>query len=284
LVTASTKLLALIGDPVSHSLSPRLYNSVLPKLGFNISYLAFRVKRSELKYAVQGLKSLNALGFNLTSPYKQEVIPLLDTISEESRLVQAVNIVSIQEGRLLGTNTDKQGFLQSLKIEARFSPYKKRAIILGSGGVVRTLAFALADEKIRYLAISARNLGKIKEILKEIKERYPQLITESFPFCSHQMKNKLKDIDLILNATTLGIKGEEIPIEEKFFHSSLTAFDLVYGSDLTPFLHRAKKKKANIISGIYMLAYQAALNIKIWLKKELLGREILKIAELEPKE
>lgn len=262
-INSHTEFLGLLGTPIKHSLSPRIHNAIFQHDAINAVYLCFDIPESALAKAVEGLRHLNARGFNVTIPYKEKVLPLLDELSEEVKLIQAANTVKNVRGRLVGYNTDGAGFIDSLKIKARFDPAAKEACVLGAGGAARSVAFYLCKERITSLVLfdiikdKAEILaGQLKTVFKEVSIR---AVSSSAEIPS--------STTLLVNATGVGAKDTDPALltSEQFKRfKTLLVYDLIYNQQFPPLLKEAQRQGCAVMNGIWMLIYQALRALTVW--------------------
>ncbi|MEN3185993.1 MAG: shikimate dehydrogenase [Atribacterota bacterium] len=265
MIDSRVRLLALIGHPVSHSLSPFFQNAALQFLGLPFVYLAFDILPKDLFKAVEAMKTLNVRGFNVTIPHKERICSLLDHLEEEARIVQAVNTVVNEEGRLLGYNTDIYGFERSME-EERASVKGKNVLLLGAGGVSRAIMFVLRKKEIASLVIANRTPQRAQELLLFAQGLF------SFPVkvvsWESAMKGEgehLERVDVIINATSLGIKGENIPLNWHKFSSCSLAIDVVYRKESeTALVIEARSRGIHGFSGKSMLLYQGVRSFELF--------------------
>lgn len=264
---SSTKLYALIGDPIEHSLSPTMQNIAFQRLGLNSVYLAFRVKSEYLEFAVKGMKSLGVLGFNVTVPHKAAVMGCLDKIDASALKIRAVNTVVNKDGELVGYNTDGEGALATLKEEG-LELEGKKVVLLGAGGAAKAIAFSIAPVAGK-LTILNRTESKAVELASSITG-YGHSSVEGVELTVVSLRNELADANVLINATSVGMypKSNESPVEQSFLHAGLTVFDIVYNPFTTRLLKDSKAVGAHTISGVKMLVYQGALAFELWTGKK----------------
>ncbi|MCD6530781.1 shikimate dehydrogenase [Candidatus Bathyarchaeota archaeon] len=266
-ISGRTKVCALIGDPVEHSLSPIMHNAAFKHLGLDYVYLAFRVRKEELKDAINGVKALKIYGLNVTKPLKVDILSLLDHLDESALKVGAVNTVLRIGDKLIGYNTDGIGALEALR-EARVSLEGVKAVILGAGGAARAVAFALAP-KVKELVILNRTVTKAKSLSRDLKSKLG--VETRFGGLSEVEKEKeLEDADLLINATSVGMKPNEnlSPVDPELLRPDLTVFDIVYNPIETRLLREARKVGAKVVNGLSMLLFQGAASFSIWTCRE----------------
>lgn len=251
---------ALIGWPLDHSVSPAMHNAAFRVLGLPWSYTLRPTPAKDVATALAELTAQGFRGINITVPHKQAVLCHLDEVSEAARTIGAVNTILVQNGRLLGHNTDSDGFLRSL-LEAGCEPHGRRALILGAGGAARAVVYALGrngcrvtvysrtSERGRQLALDMRDAGISVSVISSLTE-----------VC-------LSNLDLLINATPVGMWPnvnaspwpDTMPIP-----SSWTVVDLVYNPEETRLLARAAIAGASTIGGLGMLVHQGAMAFELW--------------------
>lgn len=265
-ITGATRLAALLGSPVEHSQSPLIHNTAFQQLQLPYTYLAFDVPPEHLKEGVEGLKALKAIGFNLTMPHKEAVIPLLDELSQEAAIIGAVNTVKVEGDRLIGHNTDGKGFLMSLQ-DAGFTAVGKKAVIAGSGGAARSVALALAQENVSRLVLLNRSLHRAEEIAHMLREATPDVKVTVAELNQENMKTALKDASLLVNSTPLGMdenSTESIVPDRSILKPELLVYDLLYHPPRTHLMKQAEAQGCTTLNGLSMLLWQAALAFEIW--------------------
>ena len=258
------KRLAVIGDPVSHSLSPAMQNAAIQRLKAPYRYQAIRIGQESLPDFIK-TKAPTLAGFNVTVPLKEAIVPLLDRLAFEAKLIGAVNTVLPKEGELIGFNTDGAGYLMSLHADRKFNPKGKRVVILGSGGAARALAAVLALAHAKSVTVANRTLHRAEQLTRELRFRLPKAELNFCPLRGTPLERALRRCDLLINTTRVGLGGtsfEGFPWE-KLKRNALVS-DIVYNPRMTPFLKTAKKFRHPIHTGDGMLVYQGALAFEIW--------------------
>jgi shikimate dehydrogenase len=265
-ISGKTKICALIGDPVEHTMSPAMHNAAFQKLGLDYKYVAFNVKPDQLASAVAGFKALNVRGFNVTIPHKVAVISLLDSLDPLAEKIGAVNTVVNDNGKLKGFNTDAEGFLRALK-EHGFKPKNKKVVVLGAGGASRAISFILAKEGAKITILNRKQeLDWALDIARLIKNKLKREVKALE--LSH-----LTDVlpaDLLVNATSVGMSPAPnvSPIPALPYSKAPLVFDIVYNPIKTKLLQDAASAGAQTISGVDMLAWQGALAFEKWTGKK----------------
>ncbi len=261
--------IAIIGNPLSHSLSPAMQNAAFKKMELPFHYSKVLLTATQLPSFLKRLKTHpDYVGLNVTVPYKEKVIPCLDEISGEARLIGAVNTILIQSGRLRGFNTDGEGYVCSLTKEMRFSPRKKCVVILGAGGASRAILATLCLKGVREIILINRTGDRAKKLAKEFQKKFRKIKIEAFSFSSSHLPKLFKKADLLINTTPAGLKDKVLPpIPLNHLPSRAIVSDIVYRPLLTPLLKKAKKLGFKIHPGWGMLLYQGALAFQIWTHK-----------------
>lgn len=259
------KTAAVIGHPVSHSLSPDLFSFLAKELGVELQYKAIDVQPENLAAFVREQKSdASRVGFNVTIPHKEKLFDLLDIVTKEARTVGAVNVIEIKNGKWTGHNTDVLGLQDSFQLNG-VDLDMATVIILGAGGAARAAAFASAVEGAARVVICNRSLEKAAAIVNEFNRVFSN--TE-FVIANEQHDFSKENAKLVIQATPMGMSGvqsDSIEIFERILSGPFTfAFDLVYRPEETEFLKLAKAQGFQTISGLSMLIGQALATWEIW--------------------
>lgn len=249
---------AVIGHPIEHSFSPAMHNAGYKALGLDIEYQRFQVEPDRLTEAVQGLCALGFSGWNVTLPYKEKIIPLLDTLTPQARRAGAVNTVKIHEGRLIGHNTDGDGFVRS--IEEELDGFKgKNAVLLGAGGASKGIALALAEQGM-HLHILNRTPEKAESLVQLIQGEGGKATAGVFA-----PGDWLRHTDLLVQTTSAGLHGEPFPFSLQGISQQTLVVDIIFNPWETAFLQEAKQLGCPTLNGLGMLLYQGALAWEFWL-------------------
>lgn len=257
-----SKTFAVIGDPIDHSLSPNIHNAAFMELNLDCSYIAYRILKGELKEGIDALKKIKISGFNVTIPHKVEMMKYLDKTDESCSLIGAVNTVTNENGILKGYNTDMDGFLDPLK-KKNVNIREFNVLLLGSGGAARAIVAGLAKEKAKHITIANRTLENANAL-----EQFGNKIGIDCNATCLKLEEDLKNYDLIVNATSIGLKNEQSPLSFQSLEPKTIVYDVVYIPINTDFLKKAKEKGAIIIYGYEMLLGQAVRAFEIWHKRE----------------
>ena len=260
-INSKTKMFCLLGHPIEQSFSPSIHNYLFDKYKQNCVYTCFDVNPKSLQEAIKGIRALNISGFNITIPHKVEVMNYLDEIDNNASLIGAVNTVKNEGGILKGYNTDGEGFVKSI-LDNGFSISGKKIMIIGAGGSCRSIAIYLSSNNAKAIEIRNRSIDKAKEISNIINDNFTTKATYSTKVID---ENDLKDIDILINTTPIGMASDECPIDKTIKpNKELLVCDIVYKPHNTSFIRWAKQNKLNIIYGIEMLINQGLEAFSIW--------------------
>jgi shikimate dehydrogenase len=262
-ISGKTRVCGIIGDPVEHSLSPVMHNTAFEELNLDFVYVAFRVRREELREAVIGARSLDLHGLNVTMPHKNAVMRYLDEIDSTIRSIGAVNTILSDEGRLIGYNTDGVGALKALK-ETGITLKGKKLLLLGAGGGGKAIAFHAAQE-VEELVILNRTPQKAKKLAEVLRKDFNKKI-DSNGLSIETIKEELRDTDILVNATSVGMhpKVDQSLVPPSLLRPDLCVMEIVYSPLETKLAKDAKALGAKVVSGIEMLVYQGAASFEIW--------------------
>ncbi|HUT06704.1 MAG TPA: shikimate dehydrogenase [Nitrosopumilaceae archaeon] len=269
------KTFAVIGDPINHSLSPNIHSAAFRELNLDCSYIAYRIPKGELKEGIDSLKKIKIDGFNVTIPHKVEMMKYLDKTDESCSLIGAVNTVTNSEGILKGYNTDMDGFLDPFK-KKNIKIKDTKILLLGAGGAARAIVAGFAKEKAQHITIANRTLERANNLTQFAHS--VGLKAEAINI--EKLGNNLDNYDIIVNATSIGLKNEPSPISFESIKPKTIVYDIVYMPMNTDFLKKGKERGASIIYGYEMLLGQAGRAFEIWhaveapynaMKKALLG-------------
>ena len=268
MVDATTKVFAVIGSPVEHSLSPQMHNASFSELKLNCIYVAHRVERHELRDALAGFKALKYGGVNVTLPHKQAVLRYLDELSEEARAIGAMNTIEFREGKAIGHNTDGVGALNALR-EAGVEVSGKRVLILGAGGAARAIAMSLVMRGgVEAITLLGRSYEKVVALAREV-ERAGAARVAAKPL-SVDLRSAVEEHDIVIHATPVGMhpRTEETLLSAEHLASKPVVMDIVYTPLETRLLKEAKKAGCKTVDGVGMLVHQGAEAERIWLGVE----------------
>lgn len=265
-ISGRTKVCAVIGDPVEHSLSPIIHNAAFQHLDLDYVYLAFRVKSEGLRDAILGIRKLGIYGLNVTMPHKITVIPFLDRLDKTAKTVGAVNTI-LNSDELVGYDTDGLGALNALKANGS-DPQGVKVVVLGAGGASRAISFTIAQEAGEFVILN-RTVKKAEKLADNISRVTGKEVRWG-KLCRDALGEELKDADILINATSVGMHPNETetPVDKRFLRPDLVVFDLVYNPIETRLLRAAKEVGARRIDGLTMLVHQGAVSFEIWTERE----------------
>lgn len=278
-----TRVAGIIGWPVSHTWSPLIHGYWLRLLKINGAYVPFPVAPERLQIAVPGLISAGVCGFNVTIPHKQQVVPLLDHLTDEAQRIGAVNTVIINhDGSSVGHNTDSSGFQEHLQAHypqhalaqhtvAQHAVAERPAVVIGSGGAARAIVSALIDLGVSELRISSRNRSHAESMLADLDSRsqssrvHESRAQSMISIDWSQREQALDESALVVNTTPLGMSGQP-PLELSLEHLPLDAIvaDAVYVPLITPLLREASRRGNPVLDGLGMLLHQAVPGFEAW--------------------
>ena len=262
-VSGKTKVYAVIGDPIEHSLSPAMQNAAFEASKLDCVFLAFKVKSAEVGDAMSGMRALDIQGLNVTMPHKNAVISFLDEVDKTATCLKAVNTIKNKNGKLYGFNTDGVGALTALR-ENGVAPKGKKVVLLGAGGAARAVAFALAKEADEF-SILNRTLNSAAQLASLLKQEFNANVI-AYTLSSLAVKANLADADLLINATSVGMKtnAKQTLVAPGWLKPDLAVMDIVYDPIETKLAKDAKAAGARVVSGVEMLIYQGAASFEIW--------------------
>jgi shikimate dehydrogenase len=264
-VRGDTKIICLLGHPVSHSLSPQIHNHAFKQLGLNFIYIPVSVPVNAVHTAAFAIRSFGFTGANVTIPHKQHILNYCDTLSDLSKKTGTVNTLCMCDGLLHGTTTDYEGFKKAISCMDHDIEGSK-IVLLGNGGTAKTLGTALAlDKNIASLTIAGRNFLKADSLAASIKLKTGHPVN-ACAFSDPLFRDAMSECTLLVNTTSAGMYPEidETPIHAKFFHKKMKVFDVIYNPSKTRFLTEAQKSGCQIQNGLRMLLFQGLASFKIW--------------------
>lgn len=263
-ISGRTQIVGIIGDPVAHSLSPAMHNAAFRALQLDYAYVAFHVNPAQVRQALAGVRALGIRGVNVTVPHKVRVMAHLDSISPTARRAGAVNTIVNRQGRLHGDNTDVTGFLRALR-DAKCQIRGRSALVVGAGGVARAVLTALVAGHARALIIANRTLARARRLARSFDAAGVPAASASL----HALQDPalLASVDLVVNATSVGLHGERFfPLAYGATPASCLFVDLIYGRQ-TDFLVRAGRARRRHLDGTGMLVHQGAAAFQLWTRQ-----------------
>ena len=267
MISSKTSFIALIGNPVSHSLSPIMQNAAFQYLGLDLIYIAIPCKDEDLELVLNSLKKINCKGLNITIPHKEKVFKLCSEISPIARKLKAINTLKLNSKKeWSATNTDVEGFIYPLKT---LDLTNKRSIVLGSGGAARSVIQGLINLDFSTISVISRNKSSLNELIKNFEN---QIGIQGLLNNDNKTQNLIKEADLIVNTTPVGMKTtitqeNKLPYGETFWrslNSKTIVYDLIYNPAPTPLLKFSAKKGCMTIDGLEMLVAQGIKSLSFW--------------------
>jgi len=266
-INGKTKAVILIGNPVEHSMSPKMHTLAFKEVGIDAIYIATKVENEEVKNAVESIRALNLLGANVTIPHKVAVMSYIDQIDPIAKDIGAVNTIVNKKGHLFATNTDGLGFMRSMKEEG-IKLNGLNAVMIGAGGVARAISFNLLQE-INSLKISDMKKEVAEKLVAKLKNRYENKVSYFSP-SKNNLIEELKNADLLLNCTPIGMfpNHKETPVPKELLRKDLIVFDSIYNPIETILIKNAKAIGAKALGGIKMFLYQGVEAFELWTNKK----------------
>ena len=267
MISSKTSFIALIGNPVSHSLSPIMQNAALQYLGLDLIYIAVPCKDEDLELILNSFKKINCIGLNVTIPHKEKVFNLCSEISPIANKLKAINTLKLNsEKEWSATNTDVEGFIYPLK---NLNLAKKKSIVLGSGGAARSVIQGLINLNLSTISVISRNKSSLDELRKNFEN---QIELQSFLNNDNQAQNLIEEADLVVNTTPVGMKTAKneinlLPYGDYFWrslNSKTIVYDLIYNPAPTHLLKFSANKGCMTIDGLQMLVAQGIKSLSFW--------------------
>ena len=251
-ISGKTKAFAVIGYPVSHSLSPKLHNYIASEMGHDIVYTALSVRPENIKEAIDGIRALGIAGVNATAPHKYSAFSMVDVLSDDAKMYGSVNTIVNRSGVLEGYSTDGPGLLMSMKRAGIFIK-NKNILVLGAGGVAAPVCIMLASEGAAGITVRNRTASHVDHLYDVVKKA-----------CDYEIIKEEKNIkyDIVINCTSLGMehnKNECAVSDFSMFDADTAAVDLIYRPAETLFLKKARERGAKTLNGLGMLVYQGII-------------------------
>jgi shikimate dehydrogenase len=266
MISGKTSIFGIFGHPVEHSFSPGMHNAAFAAIGLDGCYVPFAVHPDDLANAVKAIVPLGLCGLNITVPHKEKVIPFLDDLTDNARLIGAVNTIEVRDEKLIGHNTDGKGFLRSLREETGFRPKGKTFLMVGSGGAARAVCFELALAGAGDILLHDIDRDKAEKLGYDIRSATATRVTVTD---ASSLRTLAPDADCLINATPLGLKkSDPLPLSRDLMRKGQLVCDLVYNPPDTRLLKTAQLQGAKTLRGIGMLLYQGVIAFEIWTGKK----------------
>jgi shikimate dehydrogenase len=255
-IGGATRVAAVLGWPVAHSLSPVIHNAAFAALEMDWTYVALPVEPGAVPVAVAGLRSLGFAGANVTMPHKEAVAVSMDELTEDAQRLRAVNTIELRRGQLVGHNTDAPGFARFLERDAGFDPAGKTALLFGAGGAARACALAVARAGLTRIVVALREPARAAPLAAAVDGFATEVEAIGFDAAGDATA------DLVVNATPLGGHGEALPLPK--LGADGLFVDLLYRPAITPAHQAARAVGAQAFGGLGLLLHQAALSFELW--------------------
>ena len=261
------KTIGLIGKPLAHSISPVFQQAALDHLGLEARYELWETERQALAERVAAMRRPDCLGANVTVPYKELVIPMLDETDPLANRIGAVNTIVNRDGRLCGYNTDMTGFARALREEGSFDPSGAHVVLLGAGGAGRAVTMALVGGKAASVTISDIVPQRADRLVHDLG-RQVETILRNVPPTKDSLAAVMKECQLLVNCTPIGMRHSkeehDLPIPAELIPAGVLIFDIIYNPLETRLLAEAKRRGARTLGGLSMLVYQGAASLELW--------------------
>lgn len=262
-ITGKTKVLAILGYPVDHSLSPAMQNAEFDRLTLDYVYVPVSVSPENLDTCVKGLVASGLAGFNVTIPHKQAILPYLSEVSEDASQVGAVNTVRIEDGKLIGYNTDIDGWVRDIQEDILLE--RSSVCIVGAGGAARAVAVGAMKAGASRLFLCGRNLDTVAALGKSLLEKMPDADITWRDLDDPDCRGDLSACDIIVNSTPVGMDSTPgMPISADWLNENQYVYDAIYVPAETDLMRAARLKGCAVKGGLGMLAYQGAVAFEIW--------------------
>jgi len=269
-LSGNTTVVGIFGDPVAHSLSPRMQNAAIKACGLDAVYVPFHVTADQLCDAVAGIRALAIRGVNLTIPHKEAACELVDELDEQARLIGAINTIVNENGRLKGYNTDGVGLLNALKQELGVDAAGQRVLIAGAGGACRAAVVALAQARAAWIGIANRTTARASRLLEEVAPHFPGTAFAVYELSPALLNAGPEQVDLLINTSAVGLKGDAFDFQiTGCVKPGGAVYDMVYAAKPTPMLCAAQAKGLATADGLGMLAAQGEAAFQLWFGRAL---------------
>jgi shikimate dehydrogenase len=268
-----TRVVGIVGDPVAHSLSPRMHNAAFEALGLNWRYLAFRVRADALAQALRGLAALGLAGANVTIPHKEAAVALVDELDHVARRIGAINTIRVADGRLEGFNTDAAGLLDALTEDGGATIRGRRCLVIGAGGGGRAAAFALSGAAASQVTILNRTVSRARGLAEMVSRDFPLCRAEAGDLAVDTVERHMESAEVVVHTTTAtmsaamgggGGRGEWLAAVARGLRPGMVVHDMVYTPRWTDLLNAAQESGAVAVSGLSLLVRQGAKSFELW--------------------
>ena len=259
----TTRLLGILGNPLSHSFSPAMHNSGIESLGLDLVYLPLQIPNESLETCLRAMQALPFLGANVTMPHKRAIIPFLDEVSEISKTIGAVNTLIFKDGKISGTTTDPDGFLAGFA-EAGHNFDGKSVAVLGNGSTARTIVFSLfLKSRPKSVVLVARDPSKSNAIISEIQSKLNRDL-QQIDFADYPARRT--EFDILVQTTPVGMHPdtEQSLIPAEYLEPGQIIYDILYNPEETALMRHARTRGCSIVGGLGMLVHQGLASFRLW--------------------
>ena len=267
-LSGKTTVVGIFGDPVEHSLSPRMQNAAIEASGLDAVYVPFHVTAAQLCDAIAGLRAMALRGVNLTIPHKEAACRLVDELDEQAALIGAINTIVNEDGHLKGYNTDGLGLLSALNRGFGVDVAGRRVLLLGAGGACRAALVALCQAHVAWVGIANRSRDRSLDLIEELGPNFPGTAFAEYELGASLVSEVPEPVDLLINTSAVGLKGESFGFHvTDCVKPGGAVFDMVYGSETTPLLRDAQKRGLAAADGLGMLSAQGEAAFQLWFNR-----------------
>ena len=264
-LTGKTSVVGIFGDPVEHSLSPRMQNAAIAASGLDAVYVPFHVTAAQLCAAIAGLRAMALRGVNLTIPHKQAACGLVDDLDEQAALIGAINTIVNVDGRLKGYNTDGLGLLNALKTGLGVDVAGRHVLLLGAGGACRAALVALCQAQVASIGIANRSRERSLKLIEDLAPNFPGTAFAEYELAASLSIAVPEPVDLLINTSAVGLRGETFGFAvTECVRPGGAVFDMVYGPESTPLVREARGRGLIAADGLGMLAAQGEAAFQLW--------------------
>jgi shikimate dehydrogenase len=264
-LSGRTTVVGIFGDPVEHSLSPRMQNAAIEASGLDAVYVPFHVTAAQLCDAIAGLRAMSLRGVNLTIPHKEAACRLVDELDEQASLIKAINTIVNEDGHLKGYNTDGIGLLNALNRELGVAAAGLRVLLVGAGGACRAALVALCQAQAAWVGIANRSRERSLSLIEEFSAHFPGTAFAEYPLAASLLDECSEPVDLLINTSAVGLRGETFGFQiTACVKSTGAVFDMVYGSEATLLIREAHQNGLASADGLGMLSAQGEAAFQLW--------------------
>jgi shikimate dehydrogenase len=265
MLSGTTRVVGIFGDPVAHSLSPKMQNAALADAGIDAVYVPFHVTEQQLSDAISAIRALGLRGVNLTIPHKEAACALVDELDGQARLIGAINTIVNEGGRLVGYNTDGIGLLQALEGELKTTIAGAEVLLLGAGGAARAALVALARAGAARIVVANRTRARAQALVTSLAPHFSGTAFADLELSAALVQGYRAAFDVMVNTTAVGLGGGSFGFElAEVVRASGVVYDMVYNARGTPLLHEARARGLVAADGLAMLAGQGEAAFALW--------------------